>query len=174
MIERDIDSRKHRKSTHLASADLDSMMSEGKELIFKILDVWYETGVNVSGTKKDAYFIKLEGLKKDWLVNSVNRKVLASFAKQNGFKNEGAYNIGNWKGLVIELFVKRDVKMMGEIVDGIRIKPVQPKTEKKKPIFTKDKIKPTFEKGITIEQIKEIYEISKEIEKEYLNYGAKK
>ena len=174
MIERDIDCRKHRKSTHLASPDLDAMTLEGKDLIFEILDIWYETGVNVSGNKTDGYFCKLKGVKKDWVLNSINRDVLSSFAKKNGLKGADAYNIGNWKGLVIELYVDRNVKMMGKIVDGIRIKPIQPTIKKEKPIFTEDKIKPTFEKGITIEQIKGIYNISKEIETKYLEYGAKK
>ena len=113
MIERDIDCRKHRKSTHLASPDLDAMTLEGKDLIFEILDIWYETGVNVSGNKTDGYFCKLKGVKKDWVLNSINRDVLSSFAKKNGLKGADAYNIGNWKGLVIELYVDRNVKTDG-------------------------------------------------------------
>ena len=66
------------------------------------------------------------------VLNSVNRKVLADFASKLGFVNEERYNIGNWVGMNIELYVDRAVKMMGKIVDGIRIKPEapQPVTEK--------------------------------------------
>ena len=43
-----------------------------------------------------------------------------------------------------------------------------------KPIFTEDKIEATSKKGITIKQIKEIYQITKDVEQKYLDYGAKK
>ena len=174
MIERDIDCRKHRKSTHLASADLDAMTLEGKKLIFELEDCWYETKVDVSGTNTDGYFCKLKGVKKNLVLNSVNRGVLASFCKLQGIEGSEIYNIGNWKGLLIEMYVDRNVKMMGKIVDGMRIKPIQPIIKKTKPIFTEDKIKATFEKGITIEKIKEVYTITKEIEQKYLEHGAKK
>ena len=49
-METQTDWRKYRKSTHLASADLDAMETDGIPLIFTIKDVKYETGVDVSGT----------------------------------------------------------------------------------------------------------------------------
>lgn len=174
MIERDIDCRKHRKSTHLASPDLDALTLEKKPLIFTILDTWYETGVDVSGNRTDGYFCKLQEHKKNMVLNSVNRKQLAVFAKNKGFEGAECYNIGNWKGLTIELYVDRNVKMMGKIVDGIRIRPKQPVIKKVKPKFTEDKIEATAKKCVTIEQIKEIYEIDSETEKKYLDYVAKK
>lgn len=133
MIERNIDCRKHRKSTHLASADLDALTLEKKPLKFTITDVRYETGVDVSGNKTDGYFVKFKEHKKEMVLNSVNRKVLADFALTLGFQNEERYNIGNWVGMEVELYVDRNVKMMGKIVDGIRIK-----TEPPKPITQED------------------------------------
>ena len=173
MIERNIDCRKHRKSTHLASADLDSMTLEGKNLIFKIQDVRFETGVDVSGTKQDGYFCKLEGVIKEVKLNSENRKTISSLAKNRGFKDTSCYNIGNWKGIVIELFVDRNVKMMGKIVDGIRIRPLEPIT-KKKLLFSESKFEAAKKAGADIETIKKSYEVTKEIELKYNNYGAKK
>ncbi|AGO48357.1 hypothetical protein Phi10:1_gp016 [Cellulophaga phage phi10:1] len=130
MIERNIDCRKHRKSTHIASADLDSMELENKKLIFTIEDARYETGVDVSGNKTDGYFVKFKGQKKEMVLNSVNRKTLADLAKIKGFEGAERYNIGNWIGFTIELFVDRKVKMMGSIVDGIRVRPAFPILEK--------------------------------------------
>tara|TARA_R110000782_G_scaffold9407_2_gene30311 strand:- start:2256 stop:2801 length:546 start_codon:yes stop_codon:yes gene_type:complete len=132
MVERNIDSRKHRKSTHLASADLDAMVLEKKDLLFEITDVRYETGVDVSGNKTDAYFVKFNSHKKEMVLNSVNRKTISDLASIAGFDQREKYNIGNWIGLEIELYVDREVKMMGKTVDGIRVKdkPPTPITEK--------------------------------------------
>ena len=142
MIERDIDCRKHRKSTHLAAADLDGMTSEGKSLVFTIKDAWYETGVDVSGNKTDGYFCTLKEHPKPMLINSVNRMAISSIANDGGFKEVTAYNIGNWKGLIIELYVDRKVKMMGSTVDGIRVKPKAISWEDLQELFDlkKDKI----------------------------------
>ena len=173
-IERDIDCRKYRKSTHLASADLDAMTSENKQLIFTIDDVWYEKGVDVSGNKTDGYFCKLKGAPKDMVLNSTNRNTLAVFARNNGFKGAEAYNIGNWKGLLIELSVDRNVKMMGKIVDGMRIKPIQPtKTEPKKKDFTEANFEKAKAANATIEQIKKAYSITPKMETKYLEYAGK-
>ena len=173
MIERNIDCRKHRKSTHLASADIDSMTLEGKSLIFEIEDARYETGVNVSGKKTDGYFVKLKDCKKEWMVNSKNRTTISGFAKNNGFPEEQGYNIGNWKGLIIELFVDRNVSLMGAIVDGIRVMQLQPK-QKVKPSFTEDNFDKAKVANATIEQIKKAYTITNEVETKYKEYVTKK
>ncbi len=174
MKEENIDCRKHRKSTHLASADLDVLILEKKSLIFTIDKVWYETGVDVSGNKTDAYFCKLKEHKKHLILNSVNRKTLSSFAKINGFENEEIYNIGNWKGMLVEFFVDRNVKMMGKIVDGIRIQPLQPKKIKVLPEFTSANFEKAFNAKATIEKIKTVYTVDAETEKLYLAYGTEK
>lgn len=170
MIERNIDSRKHRKSTHLASADLDGMEAEGKSLVFVIEDVRYETGVNVSGSKSDGYFAKLKGSEKEWMINSKNRATISQLAKARGLKGKDCYNIGNWIGIKVELFVDRNVKMMGSIVDGIRVKPIEPK-EKIKAIFTEANFEAAHKVKATIEMIKKSYTIDSETEKKYLAYG---
>jgi len=110
MREENIDCRKYRKSTHLASADLDAMTVEGKPLIFTIKDVWFETGVDVSGSKMDGYFCNFHEPIKDLMLNSVNRKMLAGFAKKAGHDHVACWNIGNWKGLKVEFYVDGSLK----------------------------------------------------------------
>ena len=157
------DWRKYRKSTHLASADLDAMETDGMPLIFTIKEVKYETGVDVSGTKLDGVFCHFIEPIKPFKLNSTNNKILAGFAKKNGLIGKECHIIENWKGMKIELFVDRNVKMMGEIRDGVRIKPLQP-IEKTKPDFTESNFEAAKKANATIEQIKSKYNVSKEIE----------
>lgn len=160
------DWRKYRKSTHLASADLDAMETDGIPLIFTIKEVKYETGVDVSGTKQDGIFCYFIEAVKPMKLNSTNNKILAGFAKQDGLVGKDCHIIENWSGMKIELFVDRNVKMMGAITDGIRIKPIRPKA-KEKLVFTEA----NFEKAIAVkatrEQIEKVYTITDEIWKQY-------
>lgn len=169
MKETNIDARKHRKSTHLASADLDAMTVEGKSLVFTIKEAWYETAVDVSGDKTDGYFCSFVEPIKDMILNSTNRKTIAGFAKQNGLSEIDSWNIGNWAGIKIELYALRDIKAFGKVQDGIRIKPIQPKA-KERPIFTEANFEKAFIAKATIEKIKSVYEISADMEILYNDY----
>ena len=71
----------------------------------------------------------------------------------------------------IELFVDHNVKMMGAITDGVRIKPIQPVDASKKPIFTEANFEAAKTAKATIEQIRSKYELSKELETKYLEYA---
>jgi len=164
------DWRKYRKSTHLASADLDAMETDGLALIFTIKQVKYETGVDVSGTKQDGIFCYFMEAVKPLKLNSTNNKILAGFAKQDGLIGKECHVIENWSGMKIELFVDRNVKMMGAITDGIRIKPLRPKAKVKKE-FTESNFEAAFKANATIEQIEKSYTITEEIKTIYLNYG---
>lgn len=157
------DWRKYRKSTHLASADLDAMETDNLPLIFNIKEVKYETGVDVSGTKMDGIFCYFIEAVKPLKLNSTNNKILAGFAKKNGLVGKECHVIENWKGMQIELFVDRNVKMMGAITDGVRIKPLQPVT-KIKPDFLESNFEKARLAKATIEQIKSMYNVSKEVE----------
>lgn len=170
MREDNIDCRKHRKSTHLASADLDAFQIEGKPLIFTIKEAWYETAVDVSGDKTDGYFCSFVEPIKDMLINSTNRKVIAGFARKNGFNEIDCWNIGNWKGIKIELYVLRDIKAFGKVQDGMRIKPIQPVTEKVKKQFTEANFEKANAAKATIEAIQSVYELTEEIKEKYLEY----
>lgn len=164
------DWRKYRKSTHLASADLDAMETDGLALIFQIKEVKYETGVDVSGTKQDGIFCYFMEAVKPLKLNSTNNKILAGFAKQDGLIGKECHVIENWSGIKIELYVDRNVKMMGAITDGIRIKPLRPKAKEKKE-FTESNFEAAFKAKATIEQIEKSYTITDEIKSKYLNYG---
>lgn len=157
------DWRKYRKSTHLASADLDAMETDGIPLIFQIKEVKYETGVDVSGTKMDGIFCHFVENIKPLKLNSTNNKILSGFAKQDGLIGKECHIIENWRGMKIELFVDRNIKFMGAITDGIRIKPLRPK-EKVKPDFSEANFEAARTAKATIEQIKTKYNVSKEIE----------
>ena len=164
------DWRKYRKSTHLASADFDAMETDNIPLIFTIKDVKYETGVDVSGTKMDGIFCHFIEAIKPLKLNSTNNKILAGFAKKDGLIGKECHIIENWKGMRIELFVDRNVKMMGAITDGVRIKPIRPEV-KKKPEFTEANFEAAKKANATIEMIEKSYILSNEIKNKYLNYG---
>lgn len=127
MKEENIDCMKYRKSTHLAGVDVDMITAEKGKCILTIKDAYYDTGVDVSGNKTDGYFLEfVEGVK-PMVINSTNRKVVSSILKiRNKCTGAESRNIGNWKGLVIEMIFDPSVKMMGKKTGGIRISPISP------------------------------------------------
>lgn len=169
------DWRQFRKSTHLASPDLDALKTQGHNLIFTISHCIYEVGTNVSGTKMDGVFMYFtEPNIKPLKLNSTNMKVLAGFAKSNGFNREQSNVIENWQGMTIELFVDSNVKMMGKVVDGVRIRAVQPKQAQQKPPFTESMFEQASKVNATIESIGKSYSVTNEIANKYEQYRAKK
>ena len=164
------DWRKYRKSTHLASADLDAMETDGIPLLFTIAEVKFETGVDVSGTKMDGIFCYFTQPVKPLKLNSTNNKILAGFAKKGGLIGKDCHIIENWKGLTIELYVDRNVKMMGAITDGIRIKPIMPVLTKVLTIFSEANFETAHKAKATIEVIKKHYSITPEMETKYTDY----
>lgn len=154
--------RKVYKSDHLGVADLEEFLEEGKELKFTIKQVRQETNATVAGKKGNfniAYFVEQI---KPLVLNATNAKQIKTFT--------GSSFVEDWNSVRVELYCDELVKMKGEVVGGVRIRPVQPR-DKVKPVFTADKIPATFEKGILIEKIKEVYSITAEIEAQYLQYG---
>lgn len=165
------DWRQFRKSTHLASADLDALETAGTKLIFTIKEVKYEENIDVSGTKMNGIFCYFVENIKPLKLNSTNNKILAGFAKKNGLIGKECHVIENWKGMKIELYVDRNVKMMGAITDGVRIKPLQPTEKVEKPIFTESNFEAAKNAKATIEQIKTKYTLTPEMEKKYNDYA---
>jgi len=154
--------RKVYKSDHLGVADLEEFLEEGKKLIFTIKQVKQEVNATVAGKKGNfniAYFV--ESIK-PLVLNATNAKQIKLFT--------GSSFVEDWNNVKIELYCDELVKMKGEVVGGVRIKPIQPK-DKIKPQFTADKIPAIFAKGISIDQIKEVYLITAEVEAQYLEYG---
>ncbi len=122
--ETNIDSMKYRKSTHLAAVDVETLIAEKGKCVVTIKEAYYNTKVDVSGNKTDGYFIEFVDEIKPMVVNSGNRKVIGNIVKslKNCTPTESR-NIGNWSGVQIELTFDPTVKMMGQIVGGIRIVP---------------------------------------------------
>ena len=118
-----IDCMKYRKSTHLASVDVDAIIAEKGSCELTIKLAFYDRGVDVSGNKTDGYFLRFEepGVK-DMVANSGNRKKIAAIVKDlKRCTAVESRNLTNWVGLKIGLKVDPNVKMMGQIVGGIII-----------------------------------------------------
>jgi hypothetical protein len=123
----DIDCMKYRKSTHLAGIDVETIIAEKGECILTIKEAYYSKQVDVSGNKTDGYFIDFVEPFKPMVLNSVNRKTIANIVKTlKNVSSTDSRNIGNWIGIQIELSFDPTVKMMGQVVGGIRIKPISP------------------------------------------------
>jgi phosphosulfolactate synthase (CoM biosynthesis protein A) len=151
--ERGIDSMKYRKSTHLASVDIETIIAEKGECILTIKDAFYSKAVDVSGSKTDGYFLAFKEPVKAMVVNSTNRKKISDDLRLNRkMKPVDARNISNWIGLKISFIVDDRVEMMGSIVSGIRIDKV---------IFDKPVDFSPFEKQLrecaTLDQLAEVF-----------------
>lgn len=161
------------KSDHLSSADLEDLLEQGKKLIFTIKEVKQEKGAKVAGKKIDANIAYFTESIKPLVLNATNSKTVKSFAKTTEHPN-GSPFVEDWKNLTIELYVDDNVQMKGEKTQGVRVRPIQPVTEKPKPVFTKDNFEKAKAANATIDVIKSRYIVSAEIEKEYIDYvGAK-
>jgi len=127
MKQENIDCMKYRKSTHLAGIDVETIIAEKGSCILTIKNAFYDTNVDVSGNKTDGYFLEFVEDFKNMVVNSINRKTISSIVKTlKNCSSTDSRNIGNWAGVQIELGFDPNVKMMGQIVGGIRIKPISP------------------------------------------------
>ncbi len=159
--ETNIDSMKYRKSTHLAGIDVETIVAEKGNCILTIKEAYYAKNVDVSGNKTDGYFIEfVEGLK-PMMVNSGNRKNINLIVKtlKQCSSTESRF-LPNWVGIQIELDFDPNVKMMGQIVGGIKVKPISPipkiSDENAKAILnqstTLDELKANWSKCSLIEQ----------------------
>lgn len=157
--------RKVFKSDHLGVADLEEYIEEGKTLIFNIKEVKQEFNVSVAGRKGNHNIAYFKENIKPLVLNSTNSKVVKSFNKNSPF-------VEDWANTVVELYIDETVKMKGEVVGGVRIKPIQPK-QKTKPVFNESNFEKAKNANATIELIKKSYAISKEVEQKYLEYVAK-
>lgn len=163
------DWRKFRKSTHLASADLEIMQTEGRSMIFRIVEVRREFQM-VNGVNTEGEFCKLEGVEKYFKLNTKNKKQIAVFAVKNGIAPEDKNVIEYWSGILLELYIDHNVKFGSDIVDGIRIKPLQPVIVKTLPVFQETNFEPAYNAKATIETIKKHYSVTPEMEQKYSQY----
>lgn len=129
-MEREIDSMKYRKSTHLAGVDVENRIHEKGNCTLTIKDAYYAKGINVSGNNTDGYFLEFVEDVKPMVVNSGNRKTIANIVKiRNKCSNIDSRNIGNWIGIKIELIFDEKVTMMGKVTGGIRVSPISPNSK---------------------------------------------
>lgn len=115
--------RKVFKSDHLGVADLEEMQEEGKRLVFTIKEVKQEYDVMVAGRKGNHNIAYFNESIKPLVLNATNSKVMRSF-------NGGSSFIEDWSNTLVELYIDSQVKMKGDIVGGVRIKPKQPTLNK--------------------------------------------
>lgn len=103
------------KSDHLGVIDLEEMIEAEKTLIFTIKEVKQELNAKVAGntiSANIAYFV--EDIK-PLVLNATNAKVIKQISNSSF--------IENWAGVSIELYIDKNVKMKGEVVGGVRVKP---------------------------------------------------
>ena len=155
--------RKVFKSDHLGIADLEDFIEEKKPLVFMIKEVKQEMGVSVAGKKGNfniAYFVeKIKPL----VLNATNSKVVKMFAGGSPF-------VEDWNNIIVELFIDDTVKMKGELVGGVRIKPTLHSAPK--PIFNESNFEKAKQAKATVEMIIKSYSLTPEMEQKYLNYVA--
>ena len=154
--------RKVFKSDHLGIADLEDFIEEKKPLIFTIKEVKQEYDTVVAGKKINANIAYFKEKIKPLVLNATNSKILKSFSNGSPF-------VEDWENTLIELYIDANVKMKGDVVGGVRIKPIQPKAKSKK-IFTEANFAKAKEAKATIEQITKIYEIDSETILKYEQY----
>jgi len=154
--------RKVYKSDHLGVSDLEELLEEGKELKFTIKQVRQETNATVAGKKGNfniAYFVEPI---KPLVLNATNAKQIKTFV--------GSSFVEDWNNVRVELFCDENVRMKGEVVGGIRIRPVQPR-DKVKTEFTEANFENAKKANATIELIKRSYSLTPAMEQKYLEYG---
>lgn len=154
--------RKVYKSDHLGVVDLEEMVESGQSLKLTIKHVKQEIGVLVAGNKGNhniAYFVETI---KPWVLNAGNAGIIKGFTKST--------DTDNWNNVNIELYIDENVKMKGQIVGGIRIKPVQPQV-KNKLVFTEANFEKAKAANASIEKIKAAYELTPEMETKYIDYA---
>lgn len=151
------------KSDHLGSADLEDFVEQGRPLVFTIKEVRQEFGVKVAGKTGNFNIAYFKEQIKPLVLNATNSKQIKIFAGNNPF-------VETWKDICVELYIDENVQMKGVTTQGVRIRPIQPNLVKQKQQFTEVNFEKAKAAKATIEQIKERYSITPEMEQKYLSY----
>lgn len=153
------------KSDHLGIADLEDFIEEKKRLVFTVKEVTQEIGVPVAGRKGNYNIAYFKEAIKPLVLNATNSKIMKGF-------NNGSPFVEDWNNTTVELYIDSNVKMRGEIVGGVRIKPKQPSLTKPQLIPDmkewNDAVRYLQGDG-TIDAIKKRYSLSKENEDKLKN-----
>lgn len=122
--------RKVFKSDHLGVADLEDMIEKGDSLFVTIKQVKQEYNKSVAGKKGDFNIAYFKEDIKPLVLNSTNSKMI------KGLTNSSF--VDDWSNINIEMRIDHSVKMMREVVGGVRIFAGIPS---KKPILTPDHLR---------------------------------
>jgi hypothetical protein len=113
------------KSNYLASCDV-----EGKDLVLVISHVTQEVCKLATGDEECNLAHFTDKRYKSMILNVGNSKIVKGFAG-------GGMDTDTWKNIPVAIFVDQKVRFGRETVEGLRIRPVQPKTaETPKPKLT--------------------------------------
>lgn len=115
--------RKVYKSDHLGVADIEDFLEAGSDLIFTIKCVCQEMNAKVAGKKISANIAYFVEPIKPMVLNATNAATLRTLS------NSGY--IENWANLPIQFYIDKNVKMMNEVVGGIRIRNKLPRLHKR-------------------------------------------
>jgi hypothetical protein len=177
-----IDCMKHRKSTHLASVDVEAIIAEKGKCILTIKEAYYspisddpntgkKIGINVNGKLQDGYFLEFVEDVKPMVVNSGNRKTIAKMVQlSKGIVAVESRNLMSWNGFKIELLFDPNIKFGKETTGGIVVSPIAPIIEKKKPTFKEEHFEKAFNANATIETITNGFITNEEILTKYNQY----
>jgi len=157
--------RKVFKSDHLGIADLEDFIESGKPLIFTIKLVKQQLGASVAGKKIDANIAYFVEPIKPMVLNATNSKQIKLFT--------GSSYVEDWCNVPVELYIDEMVKMKGDVVGGVRIRPVQPRI-KVKENFTEANFEKAKNANATRQQIESIYNLTEEVYQKYLSYEPTK
>jgi len=139
-------------SDYLGSCDLE----DGKDLRAVIKSVTVRKVKNTDGKEQERNVAEFTDTKlKPMILNATNCKVVKKFAKSPF--------INDWNNIPIQIYVKDDIRAFGDITEGLRIREVQPKTDKpvlKPGIQAWDKAIEFLRGTGTIDQIKMKYDMS--------------
>lgn len=153
--------RQNRNSDYFGSVEVEVFTEQNLPCVMQITNVEYKENFMVNGKKKDrAIILSFQG-QKPWICNPTNCKILERVL--------GKKNAKDWIGETIELYVDYKVQFAKEVVSGVRVK--AEKFVKKLPsleIGSKqfEACKKALTSGYTIEDFKQKYVISEEVENE--------
>lgn len=111
--------RKVFKSDHLSSFDLEDFIEAGRILEFTISEVKQYEKTSVAGKQISANIATFKEDIKPLVLNATNSAIMA--------KLTGSSFIEDWRNVLVELYILKNIRFGKETVDGIRIKEEQPK-----------------------------------------------
>ena len=145
---------------YLGACDLD----DNKDLIAIIERVEIRKIKDSNGKESESNVAILKNGLKPMILNATNCKMIKKFT-------ETPY-IEDWKNVLIQIYIKPDVKAFGDVVEGLRIREIQPKKNKPELLPGTEKWNAAIDyikKGHTIDDVISKCVISKENKEALIN-----